>query len=279
MENIAKLLKSYGTELSFEKPDPLELVERQCKAYNDTEGTATDGYDCRLCKNKGFISRPREYNGTWSEVFVPCKCHSIRQIIRKLNRSGLKDAVKKYTFQNFEVTEPWQEKLIKASLEYAEKPEGWFYIAGQSGSGKTHLCTAIAIQLIRKGASAKYMLWRDDIVKIKAAVTDYDAYSSIIDELKQTQVLYIDDLFKTGKGPDNKPQRPTGADINIAFEVLNYRYNNNLPTIISTECVMDELIEIDEAIAGRIAEKAGEHCYSIGRDRRKNYRMKNIIEL
>ena len=117
------------------------------------------------------------------------------------------------------------------------------------------------------------MLWRDDVVKIKGAVTDHDEYSRLMDEYKNIDVLYIDDLFKTGKADDNTVQKPTGADINAAFEIINYRYNNpSLLTIISSELSQDELIDIDEAIGGRIYEKST--AFSIGKNRDRNYRIK-----
>ena len=85
--------------------------------------------------------------------------------------------------------------------------------------------------------------------------------------------MYIDDLFKTGKADDNTVQKPTGADINAAFEIINYRYNNpSLLTIISSELSQDELIDIDEAIGGRIYEKST--AFSIGKNRDRNYRIK-----
>ena len=126
------------------------------------------------------------------------------------------------------------------------------------------------------------MLWRDDITKIKANITDAQAYAAAMDELKNTEVLYIDDLFKSGKGQDGKPTLPTAADINIAFEILNYRYNNkNLITIISSERRLQEIAEIDEAVGGRIAERvmcAG-YGFNIKPDKTKNLRMNGLVEL
>jgi chromosomal replication initiation ATPase DnaA len=57
----------------------------------------------------------------------------------RMKRSGLKNIIKDYTFDKFEDSEPWQQAIKKASMEYAENPEGWFLLCGQSGAGKTHL--------------------------------------------------------------------------------------------------------------------------------------------
>ena len=126
------------------------------------------------------------------------------------------------------------------------------------------------------------MLWRDEVVKLKACVTEAAEYSRMITELKEAEVLYIDDLFKTGKDGEGKAQRPTGADVNIAFEILNYRYNNpKLITIISSECKVTDMLDIDEAIAGRIAERTSPFGYglNINKDQRKNYRLRGTVEL
>lgn len=72
---------------------------------------------------------------------------------------------------------------------------------------------------------------------------------------------------------------PTPADINLAMEIINYRYNlsrsndQRMITIISSEKTISELREIDEALTGRIKEMAGEWIITLsGKD--KNYRFK-----
>ena len=65
---------------------------------------------------------------------------------------------------------------------------------------------------------------------------------------------------------------PTAADIKLAYEIINQRYINRAPTIISAERYLSELEDIDMAVASRIAERSRGYCLSIGRDRSKNYR-------
>ena len=79
-------------------------------------------------------------------------------------------------------------------------------------------------------------------------------------------------------GNKNK-QKPTMADINIAFELLNYRSINNLQTIISSEFTIAELLEIDQALAGRIVENANPMPLVILPDIKKNYRLKKVGEI
>jgi DNA replication protein DnaC len=118
------------------------------------------------------------------------------------------------------------------------------------------------------------MLWRDEATRIKALINDYDEYDRLTNELKEAEVLYIDDFLKTQRG-----QQPTSADVNLAFEILNYRYNNpSLITIISSELTEDELLDIDEATGGRIYERA-KKAFSIAGDRKKNYRIKGAVTI
>ena len=147
------------------------------------------------------------------------------------------------------------------------KTYDWYFIGGQSGAGKTHICSAIANQLLDNGSKVEYMLWNDKVAKLKAIQLEHDTYSREINKLKSVEVLYIDDLFKTKDGIE-----PSSADIKIAFEIFNWRYNNKLKTIISTEKTIMEIEQIDEAIAGRIAERAGKFALNIAKDDKRNYR-------
>ena len=281
MDRLQDIMKKFGKSgTTFDKMTPKEYEQFKVDGMNATEGNRhlEDGYNCPICKNKGYIIKLVEAeSGSIYQVATDCKCVEIRNNILRMKRSGLKDIIKDYTFDKFETPEAWQKAIKKAAMDYAKNPDGWFFLGGQSGAGKTHLCTAICREFLLAGKSVRYMLWRDDIVKIKGAVTESAEYSKLIDEFKRVDVLYIDDLFKTGKA-DNSFQKPTSADINVAFEIINYRYNNpSLLTIISSELTEDELIDIDEATGGRIYERA--KAFTIGKSRDRNYRIKKAVTL
>ena len=280
MDRLQEILQKFGTVMSFDMT-PKEYEQFKVDNLNNDVGNRDeqDGYDCRICKNKGFVAKLVEKpDGSYSHCFADCKCVEIRNSIMRMKRSGLKDIIKDYTFDKFIAEEAWQKAIKDAAMNYAKNPEGWFFLGGQSGSGKTHLCTAICREFLLAGKSVVYMLWRDDIVKIKGAITDSEEYSGLIDRFKKADVLYIDDLFKTGKAADNTVQKPTGADINVAFEIINYQYNNPaMLTIISSELSEDELLDIDEAIGGRIYERA--KSITIGKSRDRNYRIRKAVTL
>lgn len=290
MDDLKTLLQQ-SAALSGLGSDGQALTQQeheQAKAdfYNASEGDMheKDGYDCRICRNKGYISEvvQNQLYGYFCEQLTPCKCWKVRNAIKKLERSGLKNAVKAYTFDKYETPDAWQKHIKDTAIRFCnDNGNGWFFIGGQSGAGKTHICTAIAVHYIRQGMEARYMLWRDEIVRIKALVNEQAEYTQIMQELKTVPVLYIDDLFKVGESHD-KQARPTTGDINAAFEIINHRYANpGLVTIISSERTLPELLEIDEATAGRIAErsKAGGYCVNLKKDSKRNWRLRGLDEV
>lgn len=285
-KNIVDVLKAKYPRLANVKPlTPKEAAQRNADSYNEQEGDRhlLDGYHCDICKNKGFISVVRERkdfrgNELFEEFLTPCKCDKIRKSIARMKRSGLEDLFKKYTFNNYVVEEPWQKSIKEQAMIFAEKPEAIFFIGGQSGCGKTHLCTAIAREVLMQGNELRYILWRDESVKLKSAINNDEKYQSLIEELKRVDVLYIDDFLKVPIGQD--ANKPTSADLSLALEIINNRYNAKLVTIISSEWTILEIIGFDEALGGRIYELAGsENCKNVKKDKKRNYRIRDIVEL
>lgn len=272
---LARSIPSSAT--TFEEMSPKDFEQFKVDSLNESEGNEheRDGYTCSECKNKGYIAVLVENNGHYTHALRDCKCAEIRRSILRMKKSGLGD-VKKFKFENFEDEQVWQQQIKIAAMAYAHKPEGWFYLGGQSGSGKTFLCTAICRVFLYAGKRVQYMMWRDDIAKLKGMAMEPEERQALIEKFKCAEVLYIDDLFKTGKSPDGETLRPTAADVTTAFEILNYRYNNpKLLTIISSEWSEDELLDIDEATGGRILERA--KTISIAKDRSRNYRMRKAV--
>lgn len=249
--------------------------EKTCELENAKEGDLNefDGYNCEVCKNKGRLFEPKLNGKRWEITQVKCLCQRARRAIRALKRSGLEDVVQEYRFDNYVAKEPWQKTALEIAKRYTEDyQENWLFIGGASGRGKTHLCTAAAITLLKKDNEVKYMLWRDEARRLKSIVND-PQYNEDIQFYKTVDVLYIDDLFKTGRGVGKTAQMPTEADINLAFEIINSRAIQRKPTIISSESTLIELVEIDEAVASRIKQRCGDYYFNIGAKNTKNYRM------
>ncbi|MEI7667457.1 MAG: ATP-binding protein [Erysipelotrichaceae bacterium] len=259
-ESLPDLLKS--NQLS----SPQNYQEVEVQRYNQEEGTLK-GKDCQHCKNRGYIMILEE----GYTALKKCECQKARQSKVIIEKSGLKKLIQEYTMEAYQDDEPWQQTIKSTAKFFIESPEThWFFIGGQVGSGKTHICTAIVNELMNQGKEALYMLWRDEIVKLKAKSMEGPEYQKTIQAYKTIKVLYIDDLFKTEKG-----KFPTTADINIAFEILNARYlDKSIITIISCEKIIKQLAEIDEATASRIYQMTKGFCLELNQNPKMNMRLR-----
>lgn len=241
----------------------LSLARWRAEQYNDKTGTLV-GLDCPACKNRGYFA---QVDDEGRETLRECSCMAARRSLDRIKRSGLADLLTRYTLETWEVRDPWQEKALNMVRDFAKAPEGWFLASGRPGTGKSHLCTALCGLLLNGGMDVRYMLWRDESMRAKAAVTDAEEYARIVAPLKAACVLYIDDLFKTGRG-----QTPSPADVSLAFELLNARYNDGQKiTIISTEYSVEALLDIDEAVGSRIYERSKK--YYLCAENKKNWRL------
>ena len=135
---------------------------------------------------------------------------------------------------------------------------------GQVGSGKTHLSLAIVMSLWIVVLVLCIWVIGMLLLALKQNIMDEVYYNNVMNRYKNARVLLIDDLFK---GSVSK------SDVNIMFEIVNYRYFNNLPVIVSCEKKVSELIDIDEAIGSRIVEMCGDYICEI-RGKKLNYRMR-----
>ena len=246
-----------------------DYQQSQVDWFNNMEGNLNEsnGYNCDLCKNKGYIARLGDND---SMIQTACRCLKIRATMSRAQRSGLGEIITQYTFDKFEDTEDWQKVLKKKAQAFCIDDEAcWFYIGGQVGCGKTHLCTAIAAHYIKAGREVKYMLWSEEGKKLKA-LANSPGYQEEISLYKNVDVLYIDDFVKVKNG-----ENPTPADINLAFEIINHRLmSREKITIISSEKTLDEMLEYDEATMSRIYQKTGIYKININKDKSKNYRLK-----
>ncbi len=267
---LADLQKKHGFELPERtEHTAAEWAQLQADAYNKSTGNLNefDGYNCEACKNKGYIAYVNE---SGYEIHRECKCMRTRKTLRLAKNSGLGDILADNTFKKFEVAEEWQKAIKEKAQAFCEDEAAkWFFIGGQVGAGKTHLCTAIAAHYIKAGFDTQYMLWVEESKKLKSIVNEFALYKEHIEKYKNVDVLYIDDFLKTQHG-----EQPTKGDINLAFEILNHRLIENKITIISSEKTLVEILDFDEATMSRIYLQTGNYKINIERDRKKNYRLR-----
>lgn len=205
-------------------------------------------YNCKKCKDTGVI-----YNVETNTAKI-CECQEKVRYQRMLESSGISEQFLKIGFKEFETKTDFQRVAKTEAINYVKGFEqiekernNSIAFLGNCGAGKTHLSIAIANNLMAKNIGVLYMPYREVITRIKQVITDEIDYAKAINKYKTARVLLIDDFAK-GK--------TTESDVNIMFEIINFRYLNRKPIILSSELLQDDLLDFDEAVGSRLIEMA-----------------------
>lgn len=271
---LSRIAQASATNTEASTFDLAAWERKKAERYNRSRGSLT-GIDCDKCLNRGDYMRIEEAeDGGVNEVYDACECMAARRSLDRLRRSGLEEGVKRCRMDNYRADEEWQRRVLETAERYIEDAEGaWFFIGGAVGAGKTHICTAICGEYLMR-MPVQYAIWPEELQKLKATQFDDEEYSPRMQWLKEVDLLYLDDFLKITAGKE-----PSAADIRIAHELLNHRYVARKRTIISSERYLNEIIDIDQATGGRIAERARGYTINLQRTKAKDYRMKLAGEL
>jgi DNA replication protein DnaC len=194
--------------------------------------------------------------------------------LRKLSNLG---AYVEKSFENFLSDSPMftsvEQQSLRAALDiavkYAQYPNGWLLLEGSYGVGKTHLAAAIANRRLQLGDAVLFITSPDLLDHLRAAYApDSDAtYDETFDRVRNTPLLVLDDL-----GVEN----PSPWAQEKLFQLLNHRYNYNLPTIITTNAAVEKL---DARIRSRLLDSHHTHRVIITAPDHRTQRVEERLQL
>jgi DNA replication protein DnaC len=117
---------------------------------------------------------------------------------------------------------------------YAEKPEGWLVFNGPYGCGKTHLAAAIGNYQTGLGNPPMMVVVPDLLDHLRATFSPNSNVSldKRFEEIKSARMLILDDLGTQSATPWAKEK---------LYQIFNHRYNAELPTVITTSSLAEEL--------------------------------------
>lgn len=225
-------------------------------------------FKCELCKDTGLIV-------TGDNIYKPCTCRQQSKIKKQWDKFGV-DLARVKKINDYEITTDETEaaktlaiKYIKEFEEIKNRENNWIAFLGQAGAGKTHLVKAIGKALIEKGHNVIYISYVNWIKEAKRNAMSKDDY---LKEFRNCEILIIDDLFKNIVIKGELQNQLTSVDMNYIFDVLEQRYSNSLPTIISSECIPYMLYNIDTSLGGRIIERC--EMKMVFKKKESNYRQR-----
>ncbi len=158
------------------------------------------------------------------------------------------------TFGNFSLREPERlpteqqrslEKAFRAAHQFAEKPRGWLMLMGQYGTGKTHLAAAIGNYRNSEGDTPMFVVVPDLLDHLRATFSPSSSvsYDNLFDQVRMVPLLILDDLGTQSATPWAREK---------LYQIFNYRYNAELPTVITTSGTLEET---DPRIRSRMLDK------------------------
>jgi DNA replication protein DnaC len=176
---------------------------------------------------------------------VLCECRRKEVLSRRMDdlrrASNLSD-LERFTFETFlpegiGLDTDKRANLVRAfeqARTFARQPQGWLVLKGGYGCGKTHLAAAIANYRLELDEPVLFMLVPDLLDHLRAAFspaspTQFDERFELV---RTVELLILDDLGA---------QHTTGWAQEKLFQILNHRYNARLPTVISTNCELEDI--------------------------------------
>ena len=215
--------------------------------------------NCPVCGGAGFVIRGGD--GTpGSGTMEPCVCR-----VKKFEKTGKTartananlSGYEHMTFDSFLVegrgnlrTEQ-QTNLTYArdcALKFAENPTDWLLYTGRYGTGKTHLAAAIANHALEKGIDVIFQPVPDLLDQLRMSYGSSSmSYEDRFERFRTVPLLILDDLGA---------QSPTPWAEEKLYQIINYRYVNKLPTVVTSNVNMREW---DGRIASRLRDPMVNH--------------------
>jgi DNA replication protein DnaC len=179
---------------------------------------------------------------------MPCECtiqERERQAAESLQDLSALSAFRNRTFENFDQKVLGIAEAYELARQYATDPYGWLVLRGGVGSGKTHLAAAIANEAVRLGNAVLFAIVPDLLDHLRATFSPTSAiqYDKMFEGVRSTFLLVLDDLGTESATPWAQEK---------LFQLINHRYNNQLPTVITTNRRLESL---DERIVSRIGDR------------------------
>ena len=201
--------------------------------------------NCEICQGLGYVRKDHPVGHPNFGKLEICTCRNDEIAQRDHNRlfafSQLNE-LQQLTFENFQprgrigLGENQANSLEYAynqSQHFSKNLKGWLLLRGRYGCGKTHLAAAIANFAVTMGIQTLFITVPDllDSLRYTYASTG-SSFEERFEEIRKSHLLILDD-FGTQNATDWAQEK--------LFQILNYRYINRLPLVVTTNLELDQI--------------------------------------
>jgi len=200
---------------------------------------------CSICGGVGFLRQDVPVGHPEFGKLQICTCRKgelDRRMHRRLFALSRLDELKHLNFDNFRPRgrvglRPAQadslEQAFNQAQMFARTHKGWLLLYGGYGTGKTHLAAAIANFAVEMGIPTLFITVPDLLDTLRYSFDDPDAtFEQRFEEIRSAPLLIMDD-FGTQNATEWAQEK--------LFQILNYRYINRLPLVVTTNLLLEEM--------------------------------------
>jgi DNA replication protein DnaC len=243
-----------------------DILRRSLTPKSTTEDTDTSSEDkpiveaeeneCPLCKGRGWLRFDVPFGHPDFGRLTPCQCTEKefeQGRLAKLKQYSNLGALTRLTFDKLlprgRSSDPHNQERFAHCLEvaqhFAREPKGWLVLSGPSGCGKTHLAAAIANHCLHEGSQVFFMIVPDllDHLRTTFSPSSDVAYDELFERVRNAPLLVLDDLGSQSSTPWAEEK---------LFQILNHRFNAELPTVVTVR----NLEELDARLAAKLRDPA-----------------------
>ena len=200
---------------------------------------------CKICGGVGYLRQDLPVGHPDFGKIQICSCREGQ--IKKQARDDLYkmsnlDELAHLTFENFQPRGqiglgPAQadslERAFNHAQQFASTLKGWLFLQGDYGCGKTHLAAAVANFVVDLGVPTLFLTVPDLLDSLRFSYNNPESsFEERFEDIRRSPLLIMDDF-----GTENA----TSWAQEKLFQILNYRYINNLPLLITTNLSLNQL--------------------------------------
>lgn len=254
-----------------ETEDFIKEVQKEFPNENVNLNNVSDFYivlcdrdNCKKCK--GLNNCPNSNQGFYlsktKDGFVQVRCKYLTELQKSshpnLLKSEYNEALSDASTKNYDLNTESRKKILNYITDFAKNYGKGFkeglYIYGGFSYGKTYSLMLTAKALSSYGIDHIFAYFPDLVIEIKAAMEN-GKYDQIIELLRETDVLLLDDLGAENMTPWLRDE--------VLGPIINYRMNLKKPIFVSSNINPNDLkkhfmmnsTEEEKTKAGRITSR------------------------
>ena len=266
--------KKYDEDMTFRRiANDLDLPKNTLMKYTTKlEKSASELNNCKKCKNiyecknevNGYVYYPQKNETDIEFCYMPCKykkeLDTVNQYKDNIYYFNISDNLKNASMKDIDTkdknrfeTIKWINEFIKGYTKGISRKG--IYLNGNFGCGKTYLLSAMLNELAKKGYKVAMIYYPEFLRALKESFNGTDEYKIKFNYIKKVDVLLLDDI-----GAETLTEWSRDE---VLGTILQYRMEENLPTLFTSNLTMKELEnhlsttnkEIDKVKARRIIER------------------------